>query len=135
MIKYFAFAAAAALALTGTADAKDVPGLSGRYVYTASEFCPAGGNSIHQVSGSIKFDPVAGKAKMDVFVVTGNAPEILHIATSQTYSNDADFLNLGTNQYHITYGGVAGGNAVYASFVGLVSDGGTCGYQGTITLQ
>ena len=135
MIKHFSFAAFAALTLSGTAEAKDVPALSGTYVYTASEYCPAGSNGTHQVSGTMKFDPVGGKAKMDAYVVTGNALEILHIATTQTYSNDANFLNLGTNQFHITYGAVAGGSATYASFVGLVSDSGTCGYQGTLTLR
>jgi len=115
---------------------RTVPALSGSYVYSASEFCPSGDGALHQLSGSVTFDPATGKAKLDVFIVNGSVPEILRIKSAQSYSNTADLLTLNSVNYHITYGSVADGIAASASFVGLVTDTGvTCGYQGTITLR
>jgi len=110
-----------------------VPMLSGRYVYSASENCPSGGGTLHQLSGTISFDPATGKAKLNVYVVTGDKPEILGIRSTDTYSNTDALLTLGPTSYHIAYGPVEGGVATYASFVGLVQDGeANCGYLGTL---
>ena len=141
MLKHFGRGALASVLLCAQASAsshepKTVPALSGSYLYTASEFCPSGDGTLHQLSGSIAFDPATGKAKGDFFIVNGSAPEILHIRSTQTYSNTADLLTLGPSSYHVTYGGVADGIATSANFVGLVQDSGvTCGYQGEITLR
>jgi len=115
---------------------KAVPSLSGRYVYAGAENCPSGGGSIHQVSGTLTFDPASGTAKLDAYYVTGDAPEILRVKSTQDYTNTATAFSLDGNSYHIAYGPVQGGVAAYASFIGLVRDGtANCGYQGTITLQ
>jgi hypothetical protein len=113
-----------------------VPTLSGHYVYSASENCPSGADSLHQLSGTLTFDPAAGTAKLDAYVVIGGQPIILRIRSKQTYTNSATDLSLDSNTYHIAYGAVEGGVATYASFIGLIQDASvTCGYQGTITLQ
>lgn len=120
-------------AFAGSHTPKAVPMLSGRYVYSASETCPSGGGTLHQLSGTISFDPATGKAKLNAYVVTGDAPEVLGIRSTDTYSNTDAFLTLGPTSYHIAYGPVEGGIATYASFVGLVQDGeANCGYLGTI---
>lgn len=112
------------------------PLLSGSYVYSGSENCPASNGSRHQLSGRISFDPETGKTKLNAYVVTGDKPEILGIKSNSTYANADRVLTLGAQSYHITYGPVQNGIATYASFIGLVKDGdATCGYQGTLTLQ
>jgi hypothetical protein len=141
MLKHLAFGAIATVLFCAQAAAsshapKIVPALSGSYLYSASEFCPSGDGTLHQLSGSIAFDPATGTAKADVFIVNGSKPEILRIKSTQSYSNTADLLTLGPSSYHVTYGGVADGIATSANFVGLVQDSGvTCGYQGEITLR
>jgi hypothetical protein len=135
MIKHFAFATVAAFALSGAAQAKTVPGLSGSYLYSGSETCPSGGGTVHQMSGTLSFDPETGKAKMDVYAVTGDKPEILRIKSTQDYSNDTTFLTLGAVQYHITYGTVQSGVAVTASIIGLNNDQAVCGWQATLSAR
>ena len=139
MLKNIASAALAAGMLCAPALAhapRAVPSLSGSYVYSGAENCPSGGGSIHQVSGTLTFDPASGKARLDAYFVTGDAPEILRVKSTQDYTNSAAAFSLAGNSYHITYGPVQGGVAAYASFIGLVQDGtANCGFQGTITLQ
>jgi hypothetical protein len=124
-----------ATTLTTPALAAAVPQLSGSYVYTANEICPGGGGSLYQATGTAKFDPAAGSAKLDFYASVGNGPELLRVRSTQTYSNTATALSLGANTYHIVYGPVQNGVATAASFIGLVKDGASCSFQGAIALQ
>jgi hypothetical protein len=115
---------------------KTVPALSGSYLYSGAENCPSGDGSVHQISGTIAFDPATGTAKLNAYAVTGSAPELLGIKSSQAYSNTATTFTLDTVTYHIAYGAVQSGIAGTATFIGLIKDGtANCGYQGTLTLQ
>jgi hypothetical protein len=115
---------------------KSDPLLSGSYVYFGSENCASVDGSLHQISGTISFDPSTGKAKANVFAVTGQAPELLGIKSTSAFTNGGGLLTLGSQSYHIAYGQVQNGIATYASFIGLVQDGSAlCGYQGTISMQ
>ena len=114
---------------------KSDPMLLGSYLYSGAENCASAEGTLHQISGTISFDPATGKAKAKAFVVTGDKPEILGITSTTTFTNGGGLLTLGANTYHIAYGPVQNGIATAATFIGLVQDGATCGFQATISLQ
>ena len=123
-------------ALAASHAPKSDPMLSGSYLYSGAENCASAEGTLHQISGTISFDPATGKAKTKAFAVTGDKPEILGITSTSTFTNGDGSLTIGANTYHIAYGPVQNGIATSATFIGLVLDGQvTCGFQGTLALQ
>jgi len=136
MSKRIALAATLLAVLCAPAQSATVPSLSGSYLYAGTEFCPSGTGTNHQTTGTALFDPETGKAKLDIYIVTGDKPTMLHVKSTEAYSNTSSTFKLGADSYKISYGAVQNGIATQAAFIGLVQDGETiCGFQGSITLQ
>lgn len=136
MSRQIALAAALLAVFCVPAQSATAPSLSGSYLYSGAEFCPSGTGTNHQTTGTAVFDPETGKAKLDIYIVTGDKPTLLHVKSSEAYSNTSSTLKLGADSYKISYGAVQNGIATQAAFIGLVQDGATiCGYQGSVSLQ
>ncbi len=138
MKRILAFALAACAIATPAAAKKDVPVLSGAYVYTSVESCTSqGGTSVTHITGIATLDPDAGTATLNGFHADGQSSSLEAISQNATYSNTKTTLTLNGQVYQVFYGTLKKKVATYLSYIGTEEeDGGSiCSQQAWLSRQ
>jgi hypothetical protein len=121
-----------ALAST-TPEQNDVPVLSGTYILTAAENCLPVNNELHDITGTMTFDPSSGKVKLVEYIAIGNPLSLEHGKATEFYANSSKTFTLGSTTLQAFYGKLESGIATYLSFIGV--EGGGCAFQGSLLRQ
>ncbi|HWA89047.1 MAG TPA: hypothetical protein VG889_03365 [Rhizomicrobium sp.] len=128
-MKFVVVAALAACLLSSPALAKkDVPVLSGAYVYTNIESCisPGGQVSVARTTGVATLDPQTGTASLSGYHSDGQS--LVAVSQNATYSNTKTEVTINGTTYKAFYGALDKKIATYLSFIGVEpgDDGAIC---------
>ena len=133
------------IALTGTiafaiggaasvrAENRDVPLLSGTYVFNATQNCLPVTGDLQNITGTMTFDPKSGKMKLFEYLTSGNPLTLQKGKGTETFSNSAKTFTLQTTTFQAFYGKREKGVATSFSFIGVIEGG--CALQVSLILQ
>jgi hypothetical protein len=115
------------------AETRNVPVLSGTYIFDATQNCLPVTNDLQNITGTMTFDPKTGKMNLFEYITSGNPLTLEKGKGTQSYSNSGSTFTLGTTTFQAFYGKRAKGIATSFSFIGLIEGG--CALQASLTLQ
>ena len=132
-----ALAGIIALTIGGAASVRaengDVPLLSGTYVFNAIQNCLPVTGDLQNITGTMTFDPKAGKMKLFEYLTSGNPLTLQKGKGTETFSNSAKTFTLETTTFQAFYGKRDKGVATSFSFIGVIEGG--CALQVSLVLQ